>query len=88
MEVIPKAITHQIRNGGTFFDAYSKIGMDMMKSKEEKVVEKKREVSDKEKALREKITDQKETNNDNAPANTAKEIWQLTDEEFDEKYGA
>ena len=92
MEIIPEAITRQMRDGGNFFEAYSKIGLEKMNAnkntEETKETEKQtREVSDREKSMRQKITNQKETTHKETKSETAKEIWQMTDEEFKAEFG-
>lgn len=91
MEIIPQAMTHRMKHGGTFFDAYSTIGQQMVTNKaKETTVEKKPEkpaITQREKSLREKITDQRETSNDTGKPTTSKEIWELTQEEFEEQFG-
>ena len=94
-EVIPQAIAEQIKNGGNFFDAYSRVGQAMANAKadtetkttEKKEIKQERVMTDREKGMREKIADQKEENHTPGSEDTAKAIWQLSDEEFDEKYG-
>ena len=90
MEIIPQAMTHRMKNGGTFFDAYSTIGQEIMsnRGKETPVVkETKPEMSEREKSMRNKIVDQKETSHNSGKPGTAKEIWELTEDEFTEQFG-
>lgn len=92
MEIIPQAMTHRMKNGGSFFDAYSAVGQQLVQNrgKETQVEDKKMEekvVSEREKSLREKITDQKETSHNEGKPETAKEIWELTEDEFTEQFG-
>jgi len=92
-KIIPEAIKRQIANPGEdFFESYSKVGMEMTAKTDTKTKTKEKEkpervISDREKAMRDKLSDQKEENISGEDDNSAKAIWKLTDEEFDEKYG-
>ena len=86
--VIPEAITSQMRNGGTFMENYTKIGQAMANADKVKIEAPKREMSQKEKDLRKKANSSSNSQSDPAPrTDTAEAVWELTDEEFAEKYG-
>ena len=91
MEIIPQAMTHRMNNGGTFFDAYSTVGQKIIanrgKGKQMEQSNQKPEMTNREKEIRSKITDQKEANHSQGKPDTAKEIWELSEEEFTELYG-
>jgi len=79
-KVIPLAINSQIVNGGTFLENYNKIGFALSQQKQEP--EKKREVGEREKELRKRASSGK-GNNHQTQSTSDKDIWDMSDEEFD-----
>lgn len=86
-EIIPLAVKAQMMNGGTFFDNYSKVGQDLVASKNAKSTNE-RVITDKEKELRERA-DKANTKNTETKltVSDAQDVWDLSDEEFAKKFG-
>lgn len=81
-EIIPLAITSQIKNGGSFMDNYSKIGEALIAKKNNN--EQKREVSPQVNKLKKKAGSGGGNPTPDKVIDSGKEIWQLSDKEFAE----
>jgi len=83
-KIIPQAISAQIARGGSFMDHYSQIGQAMV----EQAKQPQRQVNSREQELRKKANTRTRNSVDkSSSANTANDVWDLTDEEFAEKFG-
>lgn len=88
-EVIPMAITAQMRYGGSFMDHYVDIGQKVSASKTAKAeVKPARSMSAEEISMRQRASAKSGSNTESRKDNSADDIWNLTDAEFAEKYGS
>jgi hypothetical protein len=84
-EVIPLAITAQMRYGGTFMDHYVSIGQKVSQNKQAP----QRTMSDEELSMRKRASSVKsKTSQETKKIDNGDDVWNMTDEEFAEKYGA
>lgn len=81
-EIVPKAITAQIRDGGTFIDAYIKVGTQLMQEKTApEQQQEERQVDKKAQKLRDKATSRKKLKPKGKV--DGDDIWALPQEEFE-----
>ena len=86
-EIIPQAITAQMRDGGSFMDAYTKVGQALTAERQKPaVVKEERQVSDKAQKLRDKATSNKSLKKTKTTG--GKDIWDLSQEDFEKKLSA
>ena len=86
-EIIPKALTAQMRDGGSFMDAYTKVGQQLTTERQKPAeVREERQVDTKAQKLREKATSNKSLKKTKVTG--GKDIWDLSQEEFDKKLSA
>lgn len=79
-KVIPMAITSQIVNGGTFLENYNKVGMELAQKEQQPKQE--RNVGEREQNLRKRASSGT-GHNDSKTTNSSKDIWEMSDEEFE-----
>lgn len=88
-EVIPMAITAQMRFGGSFMDHYVDIGQKVSANKTAQAVAKPvRSMSTEEVAMRQRASAKSGSHVEPKKDNSAEDIWNLSDAEFAEKYGS
>lgn len=88
-EVIPMAITAQMRYGGSFMDHYVDIGQKVSASKTAKAeVKPARSMSAEEISMRQRASAKSGSNTESRKDNSADDVWALSDAEFAEKYGS
>ncbi len=88
-EVIPMAITAQIRYGGSFMDHYVNIGQKISASKTAQAeVKPTRSMSAEEISMRQRASAKTGSHVETKKDNSAEDIWNLSDAEFAEKYGS
>lgn len=88
-EIIPMAITAQMRFGGSFMDHYVDIGQKVSASKTAKAeVKPVRSMSAEEVAMRQRASAKSGSHVESKKDNSAEDIWALSDAEFAEKYGS
>ena len=88
-EVIPMAITAQMRYGGSFMDHYVDIGQKVSANKTAQAVAKpERSMSTEEVAMRQRASAKSGSHVETKKDNSAEDIWNLSDAEFAEKYGS
>ena len=86
-EIIPQAITAQMRDGGSFMDAYTKVGQALTVERQTKAPAKEeRQVDTKAQKLRDKATSNKSMKKTKTTG--GKDIWDLSQEEFEKKLSA
>ena len=89
-EILPLAITEQVKNGGSFMDAYTKTGEALMAKKQEQPAQsqapaqqkQEREVSERAKKLRDRANNSRGSKG--TPQDSADDIWGQSDEDFDD----
>ncbi|NOQ31166.1 MAG: hypothetical protein GQ570_08600 [Helicobacteraceae bacterium] len=79
-EIIPKAITAQMKSGGSFMEHYSKIGQSIMNAKSKP--EAKREMSAKETQMRKRAKAGGGNPKAEKIIDSGDDVWNMTDEEF------
>lgn len=86
-KIIPRAINAQMRFGGSFMDHYTEIGTAIQAEANKP---KERTIPKKTQKMREKAASSSRSSaSDAAPrTDTAEDVWDMTDEEFEEKFGA
>jgi hypothetical protein len=88
-EVIPMAITAQMRYGGSFMDHYVDIGQKVSAGKTAKEEAKPtRSMSAEEISMRQRASAKTGSHVETKKDNSAEDIWNLSDAEFAEKYGS
>ena len=88
-EVIPMAITAQMRFGGSFMDHYVDIGQKVSANKTAQAEAKPvRSMSTEEVAMRQRASAKSGSHVEPKKDNSAEDIWNLSDAEFAEKYGS
>lgn len=88
-EVIPMAITAQMRYGGSFMDHYVDIGQKISASKTAQAeVKPARSMSAEEISMRQRASAKTGSHVETKKDNSAEDIWNLSDAEFAEKYGS
>lgn len=88
-EVIPMAITAQMRFGGSFMDHYVDIGQKVSANKTAQAEAKPvRSMSTEEVAMRQRASAKSGSHVESKKDNSAEDIWNLSDAEFAEKYGS
>lgn len=88
-EVIPMAITAQMRYGGSFMDHYVDIGQKVSANKTAQTeVKPTRSMSTEEVAMRQRASAKSGSHVESKKDNSAEDIWNLSDAEFAEKYGS
>ena len=81
-EIIPQAMTAQLRDGGSFMDAYTKVGQTIMESKSQKTEQPQgRQVSEKAQKLRQKATSTKKMKPKGKVGGN--DIWDLPQADFE-----
>ncbi len=87
-QIIPEAMKRQMMYGGNFFDHYTEVGEALIGGSKQQVEEppvqpQTKELSDKERRLRQKAAPPKGKPKRQSFIRDAEEIWDLSDEEFD-----
>ena len=86
-QIVPEAMKRQMMYGGNFFDHYTEIGEALIAGSQQQPEPRgtqKRELTEKERRLREKAAPPKGKAKKQSFIDDAEQIWDMSDEEFDE----